>query len=449
MTQKKEFKRALTNSQIQLIALGGTIGTGLFLGIGDSIHRAGPSIILIYLIIGIMIYLMLLALGELILSNLKKTTYIDFISQYLSKNLGLTSGYLYWFAYIFLAMTQISALGIYFKFWFPYLAMWIPGLITIGILLLINLTSTKFFGNLEFSFSIIKILTIICFVLFAAYLLLTSKNTQFGQVSFNNLFNHGGFFSKRIFGFLAGFQMAIFSFVGVEMIGLTAAETKDPKNTLPKAISQMAFRIVLFYVLAIIAILVIIPWNKVSTANSPFVQALQSIGINNSAAFLNIVVISAAVSSINSILYSAGRLLFSISQNRPGFLNRKFATISNRLLPQNALIFSAIIIALAPFLIMLVGNNAFNFISAITTSIFILIWLIMIVTHLKYRKITAEQNGFHLPGAPYTDYVLIIFFALIIILLLAIDNYRLPTMIAILLFFTLIMIFNFKTKKEG
>lgn len=443
---KKEFKRTLTNSQIQLIALGGTIGTGLFLGLGDSIHKAGPSILLIYLIIGVMIYLMMLALGELILSDLKKTSYVDFISEYLGKNLGMTSGYLYWFAYIFLAMTQISALGIYFQFWFPNLSLWIPGIITLVVLLAINLVSTKFFGNLEFSFSIIKILTILAFAIFAIYLLIFQQKTSFGTVKLSNITNYGGFFTKGGSGFLAGFQMAIFSFVGIEMIGFTAAETKDPKKTLPKAIRQMSFRIMLFYLLAIISVLVIIPWNKVSTSYSPFVQALQATGIKNSAGFLNIIVISAAVSSVNSILYSAGRLLYSLSQNRPGKINQKLGKISKRLLPQNALITSAIVIATAPIIILLVGKNTFNFISSITTSIFILIWLIMMITHLKFTKVQYEQPAFHLPGTPYTDYLLIIFFILITILLLALESYRIPTIVAILLFGLLLIGFNLRKK---
>lgn len=441
MTEEKKFKRTLNNAQIQLIALGGTIGTGLFLGVGDSIQKAGSSIIFIYIIIGAFLFLMMRALGELILSDLSKTSYTDFISEYLGKSVGLTSGYLYWIAYVTLAMAEITALGIYFRFWFPHLALWVPGVVTIVLLLIINLISAKFFGNLEFSFAIIKIATIVIFTAFALYLLLTHGKTSFGNVSLSNLVANGGFFAKGPKGFLGGVQMAIFSFVGIEMIGFTAAEAKDPEEILPKAINQMPFRIILFYVLAIISILIIVPWNKVTTSYSPFVQALGATGIKNSASLLNIVVISAAVSSTNSVLYSAGRLLYSLSVGRKGKLNKKLSTISRRLLPQNALIATAIVIALAPVIILIIGENTFNFISAITTSIFIIIWLIMMLTHLKFVKEGHQVENFHLSFEPYTDYLLIIFFAAIIVLLLCLDSYRMPTIAAIAMFVVLYAVF--------
>lgn len=448
MAEKKKFERTLNNSQIQLIALGGTIGTGLFLGVGDSISKAGPVIVLIYILIGAMLFLMMRALGELILSDLSKTSYTDFIQKYLGKNFGLTSGYLYWFAYIFLAMAEITALGMYFRFWFPNLALWIPGTITIIVLLIINLISAKFFGNLEFSFAIIKLLTIVAFTVFAIYMLITGKNTTFGKVSLANIFDGSGFFPNGTTGFLEAFQMAIFSFVGIEMIGFTASEAKNPKKVLPNAINQMPLRIILFYVLAIISILVIVPWRTVSTNSSPFVQALQATGIKNSASLLNLVVISAAVSSTNSVLYSAGRLLYSLSKGREGKFNKKMSEISPRLLPQNALIASAILIALAPLIILVIGQNTFTFISTITTSIFILIWVIMIATHLKFRKEGERVADFSLPFAPYSDYLLLVFFGLVVLLLLSVESYRLPMVVAFLLFGITFSILKLKETKK-
>ena len=275
MSEKKSetssgYKRTLSNAHIQLIALGGTIGTGLFLGVGDSIHRAGPSVILIYIIVGIFLFLLMRALGEMIMSDLHKHTYIDFIEQYLGKNIGFITGYLYWISWITLGMAETTALGIYFKYWFPTLKPWIPGIITIVALLIINLISARVFGNLEFSFAIIKIITIVAFVLLILYLLITGGKTSFGPVAFANLDDHGGFFARGPHGFLQGFQMVIFSFIGVELIGLTAAEAQNPETTLKRAINQLPIRIILFYVMAILGILLVIPWSKVSTKYSPF-----------------------------------------------------------------------------------------------------------------------------------------------------------------------------------
>lgn len=445
------YKRTLSNAHIQLIALGGTIGTGLFLGVGDSIHRAGPSVILIYIIVGIFLFLLMRALGELIMSDLSKHTYIDFIEKYLGKNIGFITGYLYWISWITLGMAETTALGIYFQYWFPSLKPWIPGLITIVILLLINLISARVFGNLEFSFSIIKIVTIIAFVLLIAYLLFTGRKTTFGPVAFANLEDHGGFFARGSKGFLQGFQMVIFSFIGVELIGLTAAEAQNPKVTLRNAINQLPIRIILFYVLAILAILLVIPWSQVSTNSSPFVQALGATGIRNASSIINFVVISAAVSSTNSFLYSAGRLLFSVTFNGKGKWNKTFGHLSHRQLPQNGLILSAILMGLAPLITIIIGDQAFNFISSTSTSMFLIIWSLMVITHIVYRRKTPtnQLNDFKMPGYPYLDFVILLFFILMIILLLVLPSYRIPMIAAILIFLVLYAISKIWDKEKN
>lgn len=433
------YKRTLSNAHIQLIALGGTIGTGLFLGVGDSIHRAGPSVILIYIIVGIFLFLLMRALGELIMSDLNKHTYIDFIEKYLGKNIGFITGYLYWLSWITLGMAETTALGIYFQYWFPRLKPWIPGLITIVLLLIINLISARVFGNLEFSFAIIKIVTIVAFVILIGYLLVTGGKTSFGPVTFANLDDNGGFFARGGKGFLQGFQMVIFSFIGVELIGLTAAEAQNPKVTLRNAINQLPVRIILFYVLAILAILLVIPWSKVSTNSSPFVEALGATGIKNASSIINFVVISAAVSSTNSFLYSAGRLLFSVTFNGKGKWNETFGHLSHRQLPQNGLILSAVLMGLAPLITFLIGDQAFNFISSTSTSMFLIIWCLMTLTHIAYRRRTPESelNDFKMPGFPYLDYLILLFFGLMIILLLILPSYRIPMIAAILIFIIL------------
>ena len=433
------YKRTLSNAHIQLIALGGTIGTGLFLGVGDSIHRAGPSVILIYIVVGIFLFLLMRALGELIMSDLNKHTYIDFIEKYLGKNIGFITGYLYWLSWITLGMAETTALGIYFQYWFPGLKPWIPGLITIVLLLIINLISARVFGNLEFSFAIIKIVTIVAFVILIGYLLVIGGKTSFGPVTFANLDDNGGFFARGGKGFLQGFQMVIFSFIGVELIGLTAAEAQNPKVTLRNAINQLPVRIILFYVLAILAILLVIPWSKVSTNSSPFVEALGATGIKNASSIINFVVISAAVSSTNSFLDSAGRLLFSVTFNGKGKWNETFGHLSHRQLPQNGLILSAVLMGLAPLITFLIGDQAFNFISSTSTSMFLIIWCLMTLTHIAYRRRTPESelNDFKMPGFPYLDYLILLFFGLMIILLLILPSYRIPMIAAILIFIIL------------
>ncbi|MDF7669474.1 amino acid permease [Lactobacillus sp. ESL0703] len=445
-----EYERSLTNTHIQLIALGGTIGTGLFLGVGNSIQKAGPSVILIYLIVGIFLFFLMRALGELIISDLSKHSYIEFIEKYLGKDTGFITGYLYWICLITLAMAEMTALGIYFQYWFPHLPTWVPGLVTIAVLLGINMLSARLFGNLEFSFAIIKIVTVVAFVILVAYLMITGKNTTYGAVSFGNLFNNGGFFAKGGIGFLSGFQMVIFSFVGIELLGFTASEAQNPKKTISKAINEVPTRIILFYVLAIVAILVVIPWNKVSTSSSPFVQTLAATGIHNAGSLINFVVISAAISSTNSVLYSAGRLLFSITFNGKGKWNQTFGHL-HRQLPQNGLILSACLIELAPLLIIMIGNDAFTFISSTTTSMFLIIWCIMLLSHVAYRKTTPEDQltSFKMPGFPYFDYATLVFFILMIILLLVLPENRVAMISALAIFIILYAIAKLWRKEKA
>lgn len=444
-----QMKRSLTNTHIQLIALGGTIGTGLFLGVGNSIKLAGPSVIIIYALVGFFLFLLMRALGELVLSDLNKHTYIDFITQYLGKNVGFVTGYLYWISWLTLAMAELTALGIYFQYWWPKLHPWIPAVITLVVLLAINLISARVFGNLEFSFAIIKILTVIIFVILIFYLMFTGKSTHYGAVGWGNFITDGGFFPKGGKGFLMGFQMVIFSFIGVELICLTAAEAQNPKKTLRRAIEQLPVRIILFYVLAIVAILLIIPWDKVSTSSSPFVQALAATGIKNAGSIINFVVISAAVSSTNSFIYSAGRLLFSINFNGKNKWSKTFGKLNRRQLPENALIFSTVVIALAPILNYFLGD-AFEFISSTSTSMFLIIWCLMIFTHLRYRAQTPKDQlpDFKMPLSPWSDYLDLIFFIAMIIVLLIFPDHRVPMLTAIIVFLVLIALTKFIREEQ-
>lgn len=440
--EKNTMKRSLSNAHIQLIALGGTIGTGLFLGVGNSIHLAGPSVILIYGLVGLVLFLLMRALGELILSDLHKNTYIDFITEYLGKSVGTVSGYLYWFSWLTLAMAEVTALGIYFQFWWPHLPTWIPGTITLVVLLIINLISAKVFGNLEFSFAIIKIVTIIAFVSLIVYLMLTGNKGEYGPIGWSNLITDGGFFARGGKGFLRGFQMVIFSFIGVELIGLTASEAQDPEKTIPKAINQLPVRIILFYVFAIVAILLAIPWDKVATTSSPFVQALEGTGIKDASAIINFVVISAAISATNSFIYSAGRLLFSINYDGNNKISHFLGRLNNRQLPANGLIVSTVIMGLAPILNLFLGDNAFEFISSVATSMFLIIWSLMIITHMTYRKKTPDSllPAYRMPLFPYLDILVLIFFIGMILLLLYLPSYRIPMISALVVFIILCLL---------
>ncbi|MGO3475804.1 MAG: amino acid permease, partial [Lacticaseibacillus paracasei] len=264
---KPELARHLKSRHVQLIAIGGTIGTGLFLGSGQSIHTAGPSILLAYLITGGICFLIMRALGELLMSDVNSHTFIDFISQYMGKDAGWVTGWTYWICWVAVAMAEVTAIGLYIRFWLPGVPQWLPGLIALAVLLLMNLVSVGLFGEAEFWFALIKIVAIIGLIALGVFMLFVHYKTPVGYASLSNLVNDGGFFPKGMSGFLMSLQMVVFSFVGIEMVGLTASETKDPHKVIPEAINEIPMRILLFYIGALFVIMCIYPWRDVSPVN--------------------------------------------------------------------------------------------------------------------------------------------------------------------------------------
>ena len=276
--EQQELKRVLKNRHVQLIAIGGTIGTGLFLGSGKAIQLAGPSIIFAYLIVGIALFFVMRALGELLLSNAGYQSFTDFAADYIGPWAGFVTGWTYWFCWIMTAMADIIAVGVYVQYWFD-IPQWIPALVVLIILLGLNLLTVKLFGELEFWFALIKVITILVLIVIGVILLVIGFKTDSGTVSVNNLWAFGGLFPNGISGFLLSFQMVVFAFVGVELVGVSAAETSNPQKNIPSAINKIPLRILFFYVGALFIILTINPWKQLNASSSPFVQVFSSVGI--------------------------------------------------------------------------------------------------------------------------------------------------------------------------
>lgn len=417
MTDKSSgdhHSRGLKSRHVQLIAIGGTIGTGLFLGAGQSIHLAGPSILLAYLITGIACFLLMRSLGELLLSNVDAHSFIDFIYEYLGEKVGFVAGWTYWICWVTIAMTEITAVGLYMKFWFPNLPQWIPGMVMLLILLGINLVTVGLFGETEFWFALIKIIAIVVLICIGIYMVVVNFKTSVGHASLTNLVNHGGFFPQGIKGFVLSFQMVLFSFVGIEMVGLTAAETENPMKVIPEAINEIPLRIILFYVGSLLAIMAIYPWNMISESQSPFVQVFENIGIKSAASIINVVVITAAASACNGSLFSTGRMLFSLNYGKKNQFSKKISTLSHNQVPAFALKFSTAVIAISVILNMFMAESVFTFISSIATTCFLFIWGTIVIAHLKYRrKIKLEKAeetlAFKMPLFPMTNYLILAF----------------------------------------
>lgn len=319
------LQRKLQNRHLQLIAIGGAIGTGLFMGSGKTISLAGPSIIFIYMIIGLMVFFVMRALGELLLSNLQYKSFVDMAYDLLGPWAGFFTGWTYWLCWVSICIADLTAIVNYLTFWLPDGTQFTPlggAAISAGCVLFLmglNLLTVKLFGEVEFWFALIKIVAIVALICAGLYMVLTAFTSPGGSVaSLSNLWTDDGMFPNGLKGFLAGFQIAIFAFVGIELVGTTAAETKDPERNLPKAINSIPIRVILFYVLSLVVVMSVTPWRSVVPDKSPFVELFLLAGIPVAAIVMNLVVLSSVMSSMNSGIFSTSRMLFGLA--KPGTL---------------------------------------------------------------------------------------------------------------------------------
>lgn len=429
--QKQKLARSLKNQHIQMIAIGGAIGTGLFLGSGSAIHSSGPAIILSYLIVGIFCFFMMRTIGELLLSDLSQRSILDFVRIYLGDRWEFMTGWIYWFCWISLAMADLTATGIYVKYWLPDFPQWATPLIVLLSLYLINHVNVRLFGELESWFSLIKVVAIVTLIGIGIFLAVFKFKINGNVAGFENLWQHSGFFATGSYGFLMSFQMIVFAFVGIEMVGLTAGETENPAKNLPAAINSLPIRIGLFYVGSMIAIMSVYPWNKISTTTSPFVQVFAAIGLPGTAGILNFVVLTAALSATNSCLFSTSRTLHSLSSS--GNAPQKLTAVNSRGVPVASLNFSTVILLLVVLLNYLIPANVFELISSISTISFVLVWIILVYCHLQFRRKKPQGSlAFRMPGYPTTDYLTLLFFGAFLIFLLFNVQTRLPLLVALL-----------------
>ena len=420
------LQRELSNRHVQLIAIGGAIGTGLFLGAGQTIAMTGPSILLTYIFIGFMLFMFMRGLGEIIIQNTNFKSFADVTNTYIGPFAGFVTGWTYWLCWIITGMAEVTAVAKYVSFWFPHIPNWISALFCVLILMSFNLLSAKLFGELEFWFSIVKIVTIIGLIIVGAIMILFAYKTQFGHASLTNLYNHG-IFPKGASGFFMSFQMAVFSFVGIEMIGVTAGETKDPESTIPKAINSVPIRILIFYVGALAVIMSIISWDKVDPDNSPFVKLFTLIGIPFAAGLINFVVLTAAASSCNSGIFSNSRMLFGLSDNKQA--PPAFSKTNKNGVPHVAIIGSSALLLIAALLnyIFPDATLVFTYVTTLSTVLFLIVWALIIIAYINYSSKNPElhkASTYKLPGGKYMSYVILLFFILVFGLLFVNETTR-------------------------
>lgn len=418
MSENQNLSRGLKNRHVQLLAIGGAIGTGLFLGSGRSIHLAGPSILFAYAITGLICFLIMRALGELLLSNLNYHSFVEFVHDYLGNGAAFITGWTYWFCWISLAMADLTASGLYMQYWFPGVPQWLPSLIFLVVLLGMNLTAVKLFGEMEFWFALIKIVAILLLIIVGVFMIIKGFSTNAGASSFANLWKHGGWFPNGSGGFILSFQMVVFAFTGIELVGLTAGETENPKHVIPRAINNIPIRIIIFYIGALIVIMSIYPWNSINPAKSPFVEVFAAVGIVAAASIINFVVLTSAASACNSGIFSTSRMVYSLAKENNAPKSMKKLTLHK--VPSNALIFSAVVILISVILSYIMPEGVFVLITSISTFCFIFIWAIIVICHLKYRKANPElaaKSKFKMPFYPISSYIILIFIVFVLVVL--------------------------------
>lgn len=417
--QSQELQKSLSNRHLQLIAIGGAIGTGLFMGSGKTISLAGPSILFIYMTIGLMVFFVMRALGELLLSNLQYRSFIDFTTDLIGPWAGYFVGWTYWLCWITIGIADLSAIINYLQFFnagIPFSPAESALICVCSIVFItgLNLVTVKLFGEMEFWFALVKIIAIVVLILVGIWMVCTDFVSTTGDIaSFTHIWQHDGMFPTGITGFLAGFQIAIFAFVGVELVGTTAAETKNPEQNLPKAINSIPIRIIIFYVVALAIVMSVTPWNKIDPNISPFVNLFSQAGVAAAAIIMNLVVLSSVMSSMNSGVFSTSRMLFGLSKEQQG--PHLFSKLTSQRVPANALYFSAMCLLGGAALQYFVPNTieAFTLATTLSTVLFICVWLMIIWSYMVYYKTRPElhaKSTFKLPGGLFTCWIAILFF---------------------------------------
>lgn len=413
-----QLHRGLSSRHIQLIAIGGAIGTGLFMGSGRTISQAGPAVLVVYGIIGFFMFFVLRAMGELLLSNLNYKSFVDFAADLLGPAAGFFVGWSYWFAWIVTGIAEVVAIAGYAKFWWPDLPAWLPALVTSGLILAFNLFSVRNFGETEFWFALIKLVAIVCIIVVGAILLATNfVSPQGDRATIENLWNDGGFFATGFMGVVGGFQIALFAFVGVELVGTAAAETADPRRALPRAINAVPLRVAIFYIGALLAILTVVPWRQFAGGESPFVTMFSLAGLAAAASIVNFVVITAAASSANSGVFSTGRMLFGLADE--GSAPASFRRLNRGGVPAPALFLSAALLLASIPLLYVDGSvmGAFTLLTTVSALLFMFVWATIVVSYLVYRRRHAQRHAdsaYKMPGGPAMCWVILAFFAFVV-----------------------------------
>ncbi|MBD9399076.1 amino acid permease [Pseudomonas sp. PDM11] len=433
MLQTGPLKRGLKNRHIQLIALGGAIGTGLFLGSAGVMASAGPSMILGYAIGGFIAFLIMRQLGEMIVEEPVAGSFSHFAHAYWGPFAGFLSGWNYWVLYVLVGMAELTAVGKYVQYWWPEIPTWVTAAAFFVLINAINLTNVRVFGEAEFWFSIIKVAAIVGMILLGCYLLFSGAGGE--QAAVSNLWSHGGFFPNGVSGLVMMMAIIMFSFGGLELVGITAAEADQPKTVIPKAINQVVYRILIFYIGALTVLLSLHPWDDLvatltaggdSYGSSPFVQIFSLIGSDTAAHLLNFVVLTAALSVYNSGVYCNSRMLYGLAEQ--GNAPKQLLKVDKRGVPVLAIAVSALFTLICVVVNYLVPKSALELLMSLVVAALVINWAMISLAHIKFRKAMQAKGvepSFKAFWFPFANYLCLAFVLFILGVMLFIPGIRL------------------------
>ena len=425
--QGSTLKRGLKNRHIQLIALGGAIGTGLFLGIAQTIQMAGPSVILGYAIGGFIAFLIMRQLGEMVVEEPVAGSFSHFAYKYWGDFAGFLSGWNYWAMFILVGMAELTAVGIYIQYWWTEIPTWVSAAVFFVLINAINLINVRMYGETEFWFAIIKVVAIIGMIVFGAYLLASGSGGP--EASVTNLWAQGGFMPHGLSGLVMAMAVIMFSFGGLEMVGITAAEAEDPHHSIPKATNQVVYRILIFYIGSLAVLLSLYPWGKVVEGGSPFVMIFHALDSNWVATILNVVVLTAALSVYNSGVYCNSRMLFGLASqgNAPKVLTR----VNKRGVPILSIALSALATSAGVVINYVMPGKAFELLMALVVSTLVINWVMICLAHLKFRAAKVQEGvepRFKALWYPYGNYLCLVFLSLILVIMYLTDGIQISVL---------------------
>ncbi|MFF2444049.1 amino acid permease [Priestia megaterium] len=396
--QDQNLKKGLLPRHVQLIALAGMIGTGIFKGSADTLGIAGPSVVLAYLFGGVILFIVMTALAEMAIvypnMNVQNLVHKAFGTQ-----TSFIVGWLYWVNWIVVTVVELLAGGSFLKFWFPSVPLWLLSFLCAVLIVGMNLFQVKYYGEIEFWFAGIKVIALTAFIILGAFILFGVIPSDV-QNPWANYTAHGGFFPHGMSGVLSAFLIVMFSYGGAELIGVAVTETKDVKNVLPKVIKGTVWRVIGFYILPILIICGLMPWNSVSGQDSPFVQVFSITGLPGAAHIMNFVLLTAVLSAANSGMYATSRTLYAMAQS--GEASKRFLKVSKNGIPINGLMITAVCILMGVFLAYKTPDNVISYLMTIPGFTIILIWVSICLAQLKLRKGYKEKPFFALKWFPYT-----------------------------------------------